>query len=815
MDTLLRDARQALRFLARRPLFSVVAILSLAMGIGVNTSIFSAVNALLLRPPSGVVEPERVVELGRTRDGQGFDTFSYPDLLDLRAAPGFAGLSAWRMTPLSVSLGEEARRTNGMVVSANYFSVLGVRPAIGRFFLPEEERVPGGHPVAVVSDRFWRETLEADAEAIGSTILVNRHPFTVIGVAPPEFRGHFAAVQPEVWVPISMTFAAGVGSEHLLTSRASVWMMIVGRLAPGASHEEANAAVAATMARLREAYPESNRDRGARVAPLSAVAGAFRGPVTAFLGVLLALSGVVLLVTCANVAGLLLARSATREREIAIRLALGAGRGRLIRQLVTEAMVLFVIGGAGGLLLAVWVMGLVSAIDLPTPVPIELDLAADGRVIAFGLALALMAGLLSSLLPALQSSRPDLVPALKDDRSDRSGSKFRLRRLFVSGQVGLSLLLLCAAGLFLRSLQRSGEIPTGFDPEEVEMVTFDLSLDGYDEESGRRFLSSLLDRTRGIPGVSEASIASDLPMDMSANEQPFLPDGWKGPEHGMGSAFNIVGDGYFETLRVRVLEGRGFTPADDARAPGVAVVSRTFASRAWPGEPAVGRRIQRSPRPGEAADPRAWLTVVGVVDDVKNQLLTEEPEPMAYLPVAQSYEPELSLLVRSDGPSRASEIRQAIHALDPNLSRTPVRSVESYTGLGLLPQRLAASLSTGLGVLALLLSALGVYGVVAYSVAQRSREIGIRLAVGADRRDILRLVLGGTVRMVLPGVLAGGALALALSQLIRSFLIGISPADPVTFAGTTALLLAVVALASLSPARRASRTDPMEALRTE
>lgn len=812
MDTLRSDLRQALRFLLRRPLFSLVAVLSLAIGIGANAAIFTAVDALLLRAPGGVTGADRLVELGPTADGRGSIAFSHADYLDLReGAPPLESLAGYAMSTFSVGLGQGGERVMGMTVTGNYFSTLGVSPGLGRFFLPEEDREAGAHPVVVVSHRFWRDRLGADPAAVGRTVLVNRHPFTVVGVAPEAFRGHVAAIQPAVWVPASMAAVARPGAD-LLGDRRIQWLLLIGRLAPAATPAQADAALESVFRGLRERFPETHERRAAAVRPLSPIPAGGRAPVMAFLTVLLALSGVVLLVTCANLAGMLLARAASREREIAIRLALGSGRARLVRQLVAEGLVLFAVGGAAGLVLARWAVGLVGGLELPTPVPLELELRAGGATTAFALLLALASGLAASLLPALRGSRPDLAPVLKDAGGTARAAGGRLRRAFVAGQIGLSLVLLVAAGLFLRSLQRAATLDTGFDAEGVSMVSLNLELDGYAEAEGRALADALLERVHALPGVSSAALATDLPMDLSLEESAYLPEGWEGEEQGMSSAFNAVSPGYFETLRIRLLAGRPFGAADGPDAPRVAVVSETFASRAWPGESAVGKRVRNAPRPGREEADLEWLTVVGVVDDVKNALVTEASSPMLYHPYAQAYSGGGRLVVRSTGGEVAGAIRREIRALDPDLSLSPVQPLEALTGLGLMPQRLAAGLAGVLGGLALLLSAMGVYGVVAFSVAQRTRELGIRMALGAERREILRLVLAGALRMAAPGLVAGGLLAFAAGGVLRGFLLGVAPADPLTFAAVAALLLGVVLLASLLPARRASRVDPMEAI---
>lgn len=814
MDTLISDVRHALRQVRRRPVFALVAAVSLAIGVGANTAIFSAVSALLLRPVPGVSQPDRVVEIGRSVGGRGFDTFSYPDFEDLRDdVSAFTFAAAYAFDEFSMSRGGEGERVTGMDVSPAYFDVMGVRPALGRFFTPDED-APGSHPaVAVVDYRFWQQRLGGDPDILGSTVRINRVPFTVVGVTPSDFHGHTIGFQPDVYLPIRAVPLVKEGRDDFQNRRAS-WHMAVARLAPDAAVEEADAQVKGVYARLAEAYPESNRDRSGSVVSLGLVPGAGRAGVSAFLFVLLGMVGLILVVTCANVAGMFIARATTREKEIAVRLALGSGRGRLVRQLVVESLVIFAIGGTVGGALGAWLLGVLPVERLPVPIPIHVDLSPDVRVLFFGLGVTLITGLVFGLVPALQATRMDLVSSLKDDGSRRSGAG-RLRRIFVTGQVGFSLVLLVAGGLFLRSLQRAATVETGFDPTDAYLVEVDLALEGYQPDEGRVFQQGLLDRLRALPGVRQAALSIDLPLDLGSHGTSVFPEGWSGSEgrEDLGVDFNYVSAGYFSTLGIPVIGGRAFSAEDGPGTEPVVIVSRDFASTVWPGEEPLGRRLRVSMPEIDGE----WRTVVGVVEDVKNQMLTEGKKPFVYVSLDQAYKAGTYVVVKADGGIArvAPALRRAVLEGDASLSVTPVISLQRYTGIGILPQKVAASITAVLGVLALLLAGVGIYGVVALAVSQRTREIGIRMALGAGRGQVLRLIIKGGFWLALPGLVLGGAASLGVGRLLAFLLLGLSPVDPVAIGAVSALLLGVVLLASAVPARRAAAVHPVEALRSE
>ncbi len=780
MTWLAEDLREAVRAYRHRKGLAGIAVVTLALGLGATTAIFSVVNVLLLRPPPGIAEPDRVVEVGRTYEGGDFDTFSYPDLTTLReqASPPFQGLAGFDFNVASFTRGGAGVRVLTATVSPGYFDVLGARPGAGRLFVAAEGWPPGEHPVVLLTHAFWRERFNGDPAAVGQTVSLNRRPFTVVGVLPEGFRGHNVTVTPELFVPLSMAPVLH-DREFGWDNPRSHWLQVVGRLAPGATLPEARAATRTVFDRLRAASPDLYRNRkSADVRPLGAVPAGLRGLVEMFMTVLLSRVGLVLLMTCASVAALLVARTSDRERELAIRVAVGSGRGRLLRQLMVETMALFLLGGAGGLLLALWLTDVFAGIELPTPVPLALDFQPDAEVYVIELGLALVTGVAFGLAPALRASRPDVVPALKEDTGTGGRRGHRLRRTFVAAQIGLSVALLLAAGVLLRSLQQADKIARGFDAEEVYVA------------------------------------ALDLPLDLSGFGISYWVDGtWDGegrPQY-VGSTLNIVSDGYFETLGIPVVRGRVFTRNDHGTAPPVTVVSRALAEGVWPEGDPLGKRL----RFGD--DPDRAYTVIGVVGDTRNHHLTQSFTPMAYRAHAQGYRAVASVVVRArPGSGNVPQaIRRAILEQDPELALSPVYPLEEQTALGLLPQRLAATLAGALGALALLLSALGIYGVVAHAVVQRTREIGLRVALGAHGSDVTRLVAGGLLWWVMPGIAAGLLVGVGLGHLARSLLIGTSPMDPVALAAVVVLLLAVGVAAAVGPTRRAIGLEPMSALRSE
>ena len=815
LETWLQDARFALRLLRKSPLFTVTAALSLAIGIGANATIFSVGSAMLLRPMPGLADPDRLVDVGRVSRGSGFDTVSYPNFVDLRArTTSFTDIYAHEMEPTPMSLGGEggAERIYGVLVTANYFEVLGTTPHLGRLLRNADDEGRGANAVAVVSYQLWERRFGSDPELVGRTIALNGFPFTVVGVAPPRFQGT-TVLRGDVWLPSAMlTQAMPSRRASLFSSRESTWLFMGARLKDGVSLQQANAELGAIGAALAQEYPASNKAMGFRAAPISVVPGV-SGMIAGFLGVLLGIVTLLLLIACVNLAGMQLARGAARSREMAVRVAIGAGPGRIVRQLLTETAVLFVLGGAAGLVLSRWLTALLVALLPQLPVPLSVDLSADWRVVLFTIATSLAAAVLCGLAPALQARRTHLVGSLKGAARDTGSSRLRVRNVFVVGQVTLSLVLVIAAGLFIRTLARAANAPTGFDHQNVEVVSLDLSLARYEAVSGLAFIRDLVARTKGLPGVQAVSVAVDLPLDggsmgFGAVRVPGSP---AANERGTIDAdFNIIEPGVFRTLGQHLVRGRDFTEQDTPAALRVAIVNESFARTVWPGADPVGQQFML-----ERGDDTVPITIVGVAADARLMSISEPPQPYVYLPLAQLYHGRVHVLVKTSGTAVIPQVRALVREMNPTLPVTEALTLSDITAIGLVPQRIAAAVAGSLGLVGLLLAALGIFGVTAYAVNRRTREIGIRVALGADHGDVMRLVLVQGARLAATGVVLGLCAGAAGARLIQGLLYGVGSLDPVTFGGACLLFAAVSMLATYIPARRALSVDPMVALRNE
>jgi predicted permease len=814
-----QDIRYALRLLRRSPLFTVTAALSLAIGIGANTTIFSIASALLLRPLPGLSDPSRLVDIGRTQNGSGFDNLSYPNYRDYRERQkSLTDVYAARPdpVPLSLATSSDAVRIYGAVVSANYFAILGVRPLLGRTLQDRDDAPGNSHSVAVLSYDLWARTFGGDQSIVGQTISLNNRPFMVVGVAPAGFQGT-TLMKPDVWTPIAgvadtMPRLSQDSRNDVFNQRGAVWLMMGGRLKDGVTIAQAHAEARAIGSNLQQEYPNENEGKSLTVVRSTLVPGQSVA-VGGFFGLLMLIVLLVLMIACVNVAGILLARGAARRREIAVRLAMGAGRARLIRQLLTETTILFVAGGVGGLILSQWLTSLLLALIPRLPVQIDFTVRTDWRVVLFTVVLSFVAAILSGLAPALQSSRADLVPALKTEGLDSGKPRLRLRSLLVIGQVTMSLTLVIMAGLFLRALEHAAAIEPGFDERRVDVVQLDLSLAGYTADSARPFVRELLERIRSLPGVESATLSVDVPLDGGRMGLGGLKAPGKTPPRGQyfQADWNIVEPGLFGTLKLPLVRGRDFTAADTASSQWVAIVNEALAAAIWPGEDPVGKQVIV---PDE--NKQREVTIVGVTGNARLVWLTGPVEPYIYMPFAQRYLPRVSLLVRTtDDRSAVAEVRTLLRTMNAGLPITESMRLSELTAIGMVPQRMAASVAGTLGIVGLLLCAIGIYGVTSYSVAQRTREIGIRVALGADRVDVIRLVLRQGLVLAAAGTAIGVVIAGAGSTFLESLLYGMRGLDPITFAGACLLFAAVTLVASYIPARRATRVDPMVALRNE
>jgi predicted permease len=757
-----------------------------------------------------VPDAERIFVLASwARDGEE-RSFSYPNFRDIRAQATTFDPILQDEVLLSVSDGQEADRAFGMLVSGNYFDVVGTRPILGRTFVQAEDEKPGGAPVIVVSYAYWQRRFGGDSSVVGRSVKVNDRAYTVIGVMPPDFLGTALGLAVDAWVPV-MQQPELQPFGNRLEARGSGWAQVMVRLREGVSLEEANAELETIQAQLEREYSTNDGWRFAIVP----VANSPWGAPMALRPVLIVLVGVVaavLLIACANIANLLLSKAVGRRREIAVRLSLGASRARIARQLLVESLLLAILGGAAGLLVAWWSAGLLMAFVPPVDIPINLGLRVDGSVVAFTALASLVTGLVFGIVPALHASSPRMTQVLREEsgRTSSGATRQRLRNALVVAQVALCLILLVGAGLFLQSLRRAQHLQPGFDPTGVVMASFDVFPLGYDSARGQVFFRQLLDRMRNTPGVERAALARTVPLGFSGNSSSGVEiDGYQPKQdEEVVITYNEVSDGYFETLRIPIVQGRAFTERDEDGAQGVVIVNETMARRYWKDGNPVGRYLSRG---------KARLQVVGVAKDGKYRSLNESPRPYMYFPLAQSYRSAVKLHVRSNTETGAmlNTIRQAFRELDPDLPVTETMPLAVHLEQAVFAQRIAATLLAIFGALALTLAAVGLYSVMAYAVSQRTHEMGIRLALGASPGELRRMVVASGLKVAAIGLAIGAAGAAAVSQLLTTLLNGVSPTDPLTFAVVLATLTAVAFVAAFLPARRASSVDPIVALRYE
>jgi len=813
---MIKDLQYAIRGLLKRPGFVAVAVITLALGIGANTAIFSLVNAVLLRSLP-VERPGEIVSVALRGKDDSMSAWSYPNYRDFRDRnEALSGLLVYRFVPLSLSRSGANERVWGFEVSGNYFDVLGVKAIKGRTFLPEEDKTPLAHPVAVISYNAWQRRFGGDPEIVGKDVLLNDHQFRVIGITPESFKGTEMVYTPEIWLPAAMMEWVEPGSKWL-EDRNTKNFFANGRLKPGVDARQAEASLNLLALQLAKEYPDTNEGQSVKILPAGFLIPELRGAVVSFTWVLMGAVALVLLVTCTNLAGLMLARATDRKREIAIRLAMGANRMRLIRQLLTESVLLSVFGGLVGVLLAYWIIEALLAFKPPIDFPLALDVAVDGRVLLFSLAVSLVAGAIFGLAPALQATRPGLSQALRETSAQGGAARTRLRSVLVVAQIAISLVVLIAAGLVVRTLQHLQTMNPGFDPRNGLTMSFDLGLQGYDEDHGQQFYRQLTERVRTLPGVKSATVSSYIPLSLNFNSRNIFVEG-QPAERGENVPLSMnasAGPGYFETMGTPLVQGRGFTEQDQAKTEQVAVVNETFVRRLLPHvsstADAIGKRISFQSAGGP------YMRIVGVARDGKYFNITEEPRSFIWAPMTQDYNSTGILTVRTEGnpESLLSAVRKEVQTLDPNLPLFDVKTLTEHMRLALFAPKIAAMVLGVFGFVALLLSAIGIYGITSYTVAQRTHEIGIRLALGAQLSDVLKLVLSHGLKLTLIGAALGLIGAYLATRAITSVLYGVSATDPLTFVVVSLLLIGVALVACYVPSRRATRVDPLIALRNE
>jgi putative ABC transport system permease protein len=821
MRDLLNDLRIALRALRNNPSFTIAAVVTLGLAIAANTTVFTWIDGVLLHPIPGARNASELVALEEISSTGTSSPCAQPDFRDFQSGTKLlAGAFATHFTPFTIGERDQAERVFGQVVTANFFSVLGVKPLAGRFFLPQEDRDErGAFPYAVISQRLWNRRFHKDPGAVGKVVRMNGHPLTVIGVAPEEFRGTVAGLSLDVWVPLSMILEMGALNTWAVDDRNARFLDATVRLKPGVSIERARSEVAAIAQRLAVAFPKTHAGTSATLMPLWRAHSGAQSLLLNPLRILMAIAIVVLLIACGNVTNLLLVRSISRQKEFGIRLALGGGRLRLIRLVLAEALLVAGAGALAGLWLAQWAQETLAFFLPTTDLPISTVLAfagqgAGGRVVVFTILASLGAAALAAVMPVLATGRVAVNDTLKEGgRGGSPGTRsHRARGLLVIFEVALASVALVGAGLFLRSLQNSKSIHPGFEPRNVLVARFYLSSAGYPRREEKQFIRTLRQRLETAPGIRQVSYADWVPLWFG--QSPFEGVRVDGFETSRTAVVNtsrtLVAPGYFDLMRIPLVAGRDFTERDDGASPSVLIVNQTFARRFFPGRDPVGRQVQVSGN---------LCTVVGVAHDSKQNNLAEAPFPYFYVPFEQGFGTGHSdfLYIRTEGdPDTArAALRHEVAALDGSPGLYDAMALTEYMQASLFPQRVAAGLLGPLGLLSLLLAAVGLYSVMAYAVGERTREIGIRMALGAQPRQVLAMVLRSGLILAVAGLAVGLALALACARVVRSLLVEVGSADPLAFGGAALFLAAVAFAASYLPARRATKVDPMSSLRSE
>jgi predicted permease len=811
IEMITQDIRYGWRLMVQKPAFTAVAVLTLGLGIGANVSMYSWVDGRLRHLLDGVEDADRVVALNTTYNGRADRNISFPTFEDIRARrpKSIDDLIAYTLAPMNMRVGNgEPQRVFTEIVSGNYFTVLGARPSLGRAFLPEEGAVRGQYPVAVISHKFWQRRFDKDPSIVGRPITLNGLAFTIIGVGPEGFHGTQPYLNLDLWVPLMMQPAL-MGVDRLV--RGNRWLDAVVRLKPGVRLTRAEADLGLIARDLARTYPD-DAESGVKLYELWRAPSMGGAAVTAVMGVQLAVAGVVLLIACANVANLLLASAATRQRETAVRLTLGASRGRLVQQMLTESTLLALAGGIVGVLVAYWTKDLARLFIPPAPLPIEINPTLNRAVLLFAAGVTFVTAFLFGLVPALQGAASSVVSALKNSAAAVTATprRARARKALVVAQVALSLLLLVSAGLFVRTLLNAQSVDPGFLTRRGLVATIDLQPAGYDMPRGRTFFHAMLARVREIQGVEAASIASRMPLGFGSNSSMTAAiDGYTPAQNeDMTVSFNRVGSDYLKTMGIPLMAGRDFTDLDTADRPDVAIVNETLARRYFSGRDPIGGRIRVGPR---------TLEVIGVARDGKYNNITENPRPFLYLSVQQMYRADIVLIVKtaSEPGAFVPRLHEVVRSLDANVPLFDIRTIAEHLEVAVFVQRMVASLLTAFGALALLLATVGLYSVIAALAAQRTPEIGMRMALGATRRDIVTLIVKQGLGLTLTGVAIGLIASLGATRLFKSLLVGVSATDGISFTGTTLLLVLVALAATYLPARRAARIDPLRALRNE
>jgi len=814
MSSFWQDVRYSVRMILKAPGYAAIAILTLALGIGANTTIFSWINSTLLNPIPGLTSPSEVVALSLSKTGDNPFPFTYPDVEALREGQqSFTGITACNAIPMSLTGKGKPERVWGMLASANYFDVLGVRPILGRGFRPEEDQKPGGAPVAVISYRLWQTHFAANPGVVGQTLEINQHPYTIVGVTPAVFQGSQTGLRSEIWIPIMMD-AQLLPQGDLLHDHHYFWLFVSGRLKPGVTPAQAQEEMTLRLKREAKNYPEEHRGHDSvTVYPLWRSPFGANQILSTLLPMLMTIAGLVLLLACANVANLMLVRSVGRRREIAIRMSMGASRWRLVRQLLVESLVLAMAGGAVALVITFWTAGSLMKFIPTTDFPISLSIKADRAVLLATFLISVLTGVIFGILPALRASGEAPVAVLKEDTGSASGGlrKARLASGLVVAQISLSLLLLICAGLFIRSFMSAQQINPGFNSHNVLIASYDLFTAGYSNDSGAQFDSQLVARLEALPGVQSVALSSRVPLGFGGGSTSVKPEGYVlRPDESMETQVANITPNYFETMQIPILKGRDFTLQDTKSSQRVVIVNEAFVDRYWPNQEALGKQLNSDLT-------NEWFTVVGVARNSKMNQLNEKPTPFVFLPLYQVYRATMIINARVTGDPLAfgKPVEKTIHELNSDLVIFDITTLDLREQIASFGQRIAGTFVGAFGLLALVLAAVGIYGVTAYTTRQRTHEIGIRVALGASKRDILRLVLGHGLRLTLLGLGLGLAVSFLLTRYLSSLLLGVTSTDALTFSSVAILLCAVALFACFIPARRAMSVDPMVALRYE